>query len=100
GIDGVIATNTTVARPKSLRGKAAKEEGGLSGAPLFDMSTQVVKTIFQHAGEKLPIIAVGGIANVNQAKAKLAAGAKLVQIYTGLIYQGPGLVKNLVSELR
>ncbi len=98
-IDGVIATNTTIKRPFTLQGKAVKEEGGLSGAPLFQASTEVVKTIYQHVGDRLPIIAVGGISNAEQAKAKLAAGAKLIQLYSGLIYQGPGLVKEIVFDL-
>lgn len=98
-VDGVIATNTTVIRPKTLEAKSAYQEGGLSGMPLFEASTQVVSTIYQHVGDKLPIIAVGGIFSPLQAKAKLQAGAKLVQIYTGLIYQGPGLVKKLVNSL-
>lgn len=97
-IDGVIATNTTITRPDFLKTKI-NEEGGLSGEPLFDLSTLVVKTIYQQVGEALPIIAVGGISSVDQAKAKLQAGAKLVQLYTGLIYQGPGLVKKIVESL-
>ena len=98
-IDGVIATNTTITRPSSLRGKAIKEAGGLSGEPVFEPSTQVVKTIYQHVGEALPIIAVGGVSTVEQAQAKLAAGAKLVQLYTGLIYQGPNLVRDILTKL-
>ncbi len=99
-IDGVIATNTTIKRPNTLQGKAIKEEGGLSGAPLFQASTDVVKTIYQHVGDKLPIIAVGGIFNTQDAKAKLAAGAKLIQLYSGLIYQGPALIKSITSGCR
>ncbi len=98
-IDGVIATNTTIARPSFLQGKACKEEGGLSGEPLFDASTAVVKTIYRHAAESLPIIAVGGISTLAQAKAKLDSGAKLIQIYTGLIYQGPKLIRELSTGL-
>ncbi|MGD9591312.1 MAG: dihydroorotate dehydrogenase (quinone), partial [Candidatus Berkiella sp.] len=98
-IDGVIATNTTISRPAYLKGNAKQEEGGLSGEPVFEPSTQVVKTIYQHVGDALPIIAAGGVSNIAQAKAKLAAGAKLVQIYTGLIYEGPQLVRRIVEKL-
>lgn len=98
-IDGVIATNTTIKRDSTLKDKDLKEEGGLSGAPLFEASTHVVKTIYQHVGDRLPIIAVGGIFTPEQAKAKLTAGAKLIQLYSGLIYQGPGLIKTISSQL-
>ncbi|MFI4937600.1 MAG: quinone-dependent dihydroorotate dehydrogenase [Candidatus Berkiellales bacterium] len=95
GVEGIIATNTTLQRPSFLQDRHAKEEGGLSGEPLFERSTEIIKQIYQQAGEALAIIAVGGIFNAEQAKAKFVAGAKLVQLYTGLIYQGPGLVKEL-----
>lgn len=84
-IDGVIATNTTM----------VKEGGGLSGAPLKAKSTKVVELIHQRAGERLPIIAVGGILTPEDAKEKLEAGAKLIQLYTGLIYEGPRLIRNI-----
>lgn len=93
-IEGVIATNTTITRPGSL-GKLGQEEGGLSGAPLTERSTEMVRTIYQLAGDKLPIIAVGGIMSAKDAKAKLDAGAKLVQIYTGFIYKGPSLIREI-----
>jgi dihydroorotate dehydrogenase len=99
GIDGVIATNTTIQHQQYLKQCQLKEEGGLSGAPLFEASTQVVRWIHEHAGSRLPIIAVGGISNAQQAKEKLAAGASLIQLYTGLIYQGPGLVKDIAKAL-
>ncbi|MBI2792234.1 MAG: quinone-dependent dihydroorotate dehydrogenase [Gammaproteobacteria bacterium] len=98
-VDGVIATNTTVTRDNLLNDKDVKEEGGLSGKPLFQTSTEIVKHIYQHAGDRLPIIAVGGIFSSEDAKAKLAAGAKLVQLYSGMIYRGPGLVKEIISKI-
>jgi dihydroorotate dehydrogenase len=98
-VDGVIATNTTIQRDNLLNDKEIKEEGGLSGKPLFQASTQIVKHIYQHAGKSLPIIAVGGIFSPDDAKAKLAAGAKLVQLYSGMIYRGPKLVKEICSKI-
>ncbi|MBS0289483.1 MAG: quinone-dependent dihydroorotate dehydrogenase [Proteobacteria bacterium] len=98
-LDGVIATNTTVKRDNTLKDPAVHEVGGLSGDPLFQQSTAVVKLIHSLARDDLPIIAVGGIFNAEHAKAKLAAGAKLVQLYTGLIYQGPALVKKILLSL-
>lgn len=98
-IDGIIATNTTVQRSPTLKSAHAKEEGGLSGEPLFNASTDVVRHIYQQAGDALPIIAVGGVSSASQAKEKFAAGAKLVQLYSGLIYHGPGLIKEITSAL-
>lgn len=96
-VEGVIATNTTIGRPPHL--SYVNEVGGLSGAPLFERSTAMVRAIYQQVGEELPIIAVGGILSAQHAKEKLAAGAKLVQLYTGLIYQGPGLIKQINDSL-
>lgn len=98
-IEGIIASNTTIERPSDLKGQFIGESGGLSGAPLFSRSTHMIQTIYQAVGEQLPIVAVGGIMSPSQAKAKLAAGARLIQIYSGLIYQGPGLVKQIINEL-
>lgn len=98
-IEGLIATNTTIDRPSDLKGKYVSESGGLSGEPLFVRSTEMIRTIYQAVGERLPIVAVGGIMTPEQAKAKLAAGAKLIQIYSGLIYQGPNLVKTIINSL-
>jgi dihydroorotate dehydrogenase len=94
GMDGVIAANTTLSR-EGLRSPQAKEAGGLSGAPLRQRSTHMVRAIHQRTGGKLPIIGVGGIDSPVAAREKLDAGATLVQIYTGLIYQGPGVVKEI-----
>ncbi|GAB4475275.1 MAG: quinone-dependent dihydroorotate dehydrogenase [Anaerolineales bacterium] len=103
GMDGIIATNTTVQRqgltPDVLKLTArANESGGLSGLPLFALSLAMVEKIRYRVGDRLPIIGVGGIMGKDQAEAMFAAGADLIQIYTGLVYRGPGLVKELVSN--
>ena len=101
GIDAVIATNTTNSRPASLQCKQlADETGGLSGAPVFDLSTQVLKQLVGALGGKLPVIAVGGIFSAEDAQKKLDAGASLVQIYTGFIYAGPDLVHDCAMALK
>jgi dihydroorotate dehydrogenase len=99
-IDAVIATNTTLDRGKVTGQPHAEETGGLSGAPLFETSTQVVKKLAAALAGEVPIIAVGGVTDGAKAKAKLAAGAMLVQVYSGLIYRGPGLVKDCVAATR
>jgi dihydroorotate dehydrogenase len=99
-IDAVIATNTTLDRTKVAGQPNAEQTGGLSGAPLFEASTLVVKKLATALAGELPIIAVGGVTDGAKAKAKLAAGAQLVQIYSGLIYRGPGLVKDCVAATR
>lgn len=98
GMDGVIATNTTLRR-EGLRAAHAGETGGLSGAPLTAFSTEVIGKIHKRTEGQLPIVGVGGIMSPEDAKAKLDAGATLVQVYTGLIYAGPGLVKRIVKSL-
>ncbi len=98
GMDGVIATNTTVSR-EGLHSALASETGGLSGAPLRQRSTQMVRQIYQRTRGKLPIIGVGGIASPVEAREMLDAGASLVQAYTGLIYRGPGLVKEILRGI-
>jgi dihydroorotate dehydrogenase len=90
-VSGVIATNTTVDLPKWLRHPRAFEPGGLSGRPLTDCSTHVIRSIFQRTRGALPIIGVGGIFTAADALAKIQAGASLVQVYTGLVYEGPGV---------
>ncbi len=98
-MDGVIATNTTLSR-QGVEGLAdGDQQGGLSGAPLTRKSTAVVEQLYACVGEKLPIIAAGGIMGLDDARAKLDAGAKLIQIYTGLIYKGPQLVVELTEGL-
>ena len=98
-IDGVIATNTTLSREGVEGLEHGNEQGGLSGQPVKDKSTTVIKLLAIALDGKLPIIGVGGIASSDDAKEKLAAGASLVQIYTGFIYQGPPLVKEIVNSL-
>ncbi|MEW6984446.1 quinone-dependent dihydroorotate dehydrogenase [Colwelliaceae bacterium 6471] len=98
-IDGVIATNTTLSREGVEHIKHGGEQGGLSGAPVKEKSTQVIRLLAKALDNKLPIIGVGGISSAADAKEKLAAGAKLVQVYTGFIYQGPTLVKDIVSAV-
>lgn len=95
-LDGVIATNTTIDRPV-LRSRFAGETGGLSGAPLTQQSLQIVARIHQLTKGRLPIIAVGGIMSGADAQAAFDAGASLIQIFTGLIYRGPGLAKEILE---
>lgn len=97
-IDGLIATNTTIDRSSLITGKERIEEignGGLSGKPLTERSTQVIQYLNTKSGGKIPIIGVGGIHRPEDAMDKLNAGADLVQIYTGFIYEGPGLIKAI-----
>jgi dihydroorotate dehydrogenase len=96
-IDGVIATNTTLSRTGVENLPFADETGGLSGAPLTKRSTQIVQHLNHRLQRKIPIIAAGGVMSVADAQEKLEAGASLVQIYTGLIYKGPALVKKIVN---
>lgn len=96
-IDGVIATNTTITRDGVIGLPQANEEGGLSGKPLAARSTQMISEIKKIAGDRLPIIGVGGIDSVESARAKFEAGASLVQVYTGLIYEGPRLISQLIN---
>jgi dihydroorotate dehydrogenase len=99
-IDGVIATNTTIARDVIANHPLASETGGLSGSPVKDKSTAVVKGLSTELQGKIPIIAVGGISSADDTQEKFAAGASLVQIYSGLIYQGPELIKEIVEGER
>ncbi len=98
GMDGVIATNTTIGRP-GVDGPVADEAGGLSGQPLAPRSTEMIGAIHERTGGALPIIGVGGVAGPDDARAKIDAGATLVQVYTGLIYRGPGLVRSILRGL-
>jgi len=99
GIDGVIATNTTLARDMIFDMPHAIEAGGLSGRPLQQKSTEVIGYLSKRLDGKLPIIGVGGIDSAMAAREKMAAGAQLVQIYSGFIYRGPPLVKELVENI-
>lgn len=98
GADGVIATNTTIKR-RELKNPQGEETGGLSGRPLRTRSLEVVRFISQETAGKLPIIGVGGIETADDARRMIDSGADLIQIYTGLIYQGPGMVKKMVESL-
>jgi len=100
GMDGVVATNTTVSRSAVQGLPHADETGGLSGAPLRETSNQVIRQLRQLLGRAFPIIGVGGILSAADAVGKIEAGADLVQIYTGLIYQGPALVEQSAVALR
>lgn len=99
GLDGVIATNTTISRDAVANLAQANEMGGLSGAPVFARSTEVVRQLKQHLQDKIPIIAVGGILSGADALAKLDAGASLVQVYTGLVYRGGALVNEAAQAI-
>lgn len=98
GLEGVIATNTTVSR-KGISSPLKKESGGLSGVPLRKRSTEMITKIAQFTEGRLPIIGVGGVDSPAAAREKLEAGASLVQVYTGMVYRGPGLVKEIVAGL-
>lgn len=98
-IDGIVATNTTIARPPSLQNRRRDETGGLSGAPLRSRSTEVIRYLYQGTEGKLPIIGVGGIFSAADALEKLAAGASLLQIYTAFIYEGPSLARRVNRDL-
>ena len=102
-IAGIVATNTTVARPVTEDAAAERvyaETGGLSGRPLRVRSTEVIRHLFRQTRGKLPIIGVGGIFTAEDAWEKITAGASLVQVYTGLVYQGPTITKDIVAGLR
>lgn len=100
GMDGVIATNTTIRRD-AVQGMAhAQETGGLSGAPVRDASNQVIRQLRAALGSRFPIIGVGGILGAEDAISKIRAGADVVQIYTGLIYEGPALVRRVAHALK
>ena len=99
GIDGLIATNTTIERPTALAGRRRDEAGGLSGAPLFAPSTRVLADMYRQTAGRLPLIGVGGVSSGADAYAKIRAGASLVQLYTALVFDGPGLVMRIKGEL-
>ena len=99
GIDGLIATNTTIQRPAGLKGAAQAESGGLSGQPLFDQANRVLANIREQADDRLVVFGTGGVGSPAQAEEKRRHGADLVQLYTGLIYGGPGLVRPLAQAL-
>ena len=99
GVQGLIVSNTTVARPSGLRSPLAREAGGLSGTPLFARSTAVLARAYLLARRRLTLIGAGGVSTGDQALTKIRAGATLVQLYTGLAYAGPALIPRLKREL-
>jgi dihydroorotate dehydrogenase len=97
GISGLICTNTTITRP--VEHPLSKEAGGLSGRPVFQRSTEVLRRAFRRGEGRLPLIGVGGVFDGDDAFAKVSAGASLVQVYTGFIYGGPGLPRRILDRL-
>jgi dihydroorotate dehydrogenase len=98
-MDSVIATNTTLSRDGVESSRIAAESGGLSGAPLRSKSTRIVKALAEKLAGEVPIIAVGGILNGDDAAEKISAGASLIQLYSGLIFTGPGIVRDCVRKI-
>jgi dihydroorotate dehydrogenase len=102
GVAGIVATNTTIGRPETKDEQVQRvyaETGGLSGRPLRERSTEVVRHFYRQTEGKLPIIGVGGVFDANDAWEKITAGASLIQIYTSLVYRGPGVAKEIVRGL-
>ena len=97
-LDGIVATNTTI-NPGLVAHYGSYGSGGISGKPLINLSTEIVSKIAAYSKGNLPIIGVGGIADASEARSMLDAGAALIQVYTGLVYQGPGLVKTILEGL-
>lgn len=98
-VDGLIVSNTTIERPSSLVGPHIGERGGLSGAPIFERSTRLLAEIAKATRKELPLVGVGGVSSARDAYEKILNGASLVQLYTALVYKGPGLVKDIIEEL-
>ena len=99
-MDGVIATNTTISRDTVMGIKNSEQQGGLSGKPLQHKSTEIIKRLHQELKGQIPIIGSGGIDGLQNAQEKIEAGAELLQVYSGLIYHGPKLVKELVKNIK
>lgn len=98
GIDGIIVANTTISRPP-MRSRWSSEQGGLSGAPLKDLALDALRIFRSASGGALPLVAAGGIASADDAWARIRAGASLVQLYTAMVYQGPGIARRIASGL-
>ncbi len=98
-LDALIVSNTTIARAPNLRSANASEAGGLSGKPLFAMSTALLKEFYGAVGNDVPLIGVGGISSARDAYEKILAGASLVQLYSALVYEGPGLPSRILRDL-
>ena len=99
GAAGVIATNTTIGRPDLRSRASAMEAGGLSGAPLKTAATSACRLLFRHFGKRVPIVGVGGIFTASDAYARIRSGATLIQVYTALIYEGPGIIRKMLTGL-
>jgi dihydroorotate dehydrogenase len=99
-MDGVIATNTTISRAAVQGMRHSEETGGLSGAPVLEASNQVIRQLRAALGSRFPIIGVGGVMSAEDAVSKVRAGADVVQIYTGLIYEGPALVVKAAKAIK
>ena len=100
---GIVATNTTIQRPETndaVCKRAYNETGGLSGRPLKSRSTEIIRHVYQQTQGQLPIIGVGGVFNADDAWDKIAAGASLIQVYTGMVFEGPAIARDIVQELR
>ena len=98
-LSGLVVSNTTLARPETLKSSDAKEAGGLSGQPLFERSTALLKSFRRAAGPDLPLMGVGGISSPETAYAKIKAGASAIQLYSAMVYEGPGLVQRIRDGL-
>ena len=98
-IDAITLCNTTTARPASLQSTNASQRGGLSCAPLFEMANEMLRNVYAQTGGAIPLIGVGGIMSGADAYTKIRAGASLVQLYTGLVYKGPGLVQHIKQDI-
>lgn len=98
-VDGIAVSNTTLSRPNFLSSQAS-EAGGLSGAPLFDLSTSTLARVFKATNGDIPLIGIGGIDSGQRAVEKIKAGATLIQLYTGLVYKGPALISEILAELK
>ena len=99
GVDAITVCNTTTARPHTLTSPERVERGGLSGKPLFDRSTELLRHVYRRTGGNIPLIGVGGIFSGADAWTKICAGASLVQLYTALVYEGPGLIRRIKRDL-
>ncbi|NTU77590.1 MAG: quinone-dependent dihydroorotate dehydrogenase [Alphaproteobacteria bacterium] len=99
GVQALIVSNTTLARPSNIPAELAKEAGGLSGPPLFGPSTRLLATMYKLTEGKIPLIGCGGVTNGEEAYAKIRAGASLVQVYTALVYEGPMVINRIKREL-
>ncbi len=99
GIDGIVATNTTVSRPEGLCDPNAVQDGGLAGRPLFEMSTRILHRLYRLTEGKMPLVGVGGVSSGADAYAKIRAGASLVQLYSAMVFAGPNLVNRINRDL-